>query len=416
MNPKIVEIVLAAGVAAAALTGAASAQNSPAGAALDTSLRSAVERKDVPGVVTLITDRKGVLYQSAFGVADVATGRPLTQDSMFRIASMTKPVTSLALMQLVEQGKIGLDDPVEKYLPELKNPQVIESFNAANGDYKVRPAATLPTVRQVLTHTSGLGYPFTSAILRDFKPRAGEKYAFGGPLLFDPGTRWHYGTSLDVVGRLVEVMSGQKLEDYFHDHIFVPLKMNDTSYNVPEAKGPRLVAQQQRDGAKMDGPVVLQIPPLVGLTIAEPIGGGGLASTASDYGRFMRMILNNGELDGVRIIKAETVALMEQNQIGVVSVPALKAAMPRSVDFTFIADGRDKWGLGFLITADQLPGMRSPGSLSWGGINNTYFWIDPARGIGGVILMQYLPFADANALAVYRTFERGAYQLVSAER
>jgi CubicO group peptidase (beta-lactamase class C family) len=261
-----------------------------------------------------------------------------------------------------------------------------------------------------------MGYPFTSAILRDFKPRAGETYPLGGPLLFDPGTRWHYGTSLDVVGRLVEVVSGQKLEDYFREHIFIPLKMNDTSYNVPEAKGPRLVAQQQRDGAKMDGPVVLQIPPLVGLTIAEPIGGGGLASTADDYGRFMRMFLNGGELDGVRVIKAETVELMSQNQIGVVSVPALKTALPRSVDFTFIADGRDKWGFGFLITADQVPGKRSPGSLSWGGINNTYFWIDPARGIAGTIMMQYLPFADPKALAVYDAFERGAYQLANAER
>jgi len=416
MNPRIAQLVLTAGVAVAALTGAASAQKSPAVAALDASLRSAVERKDVPGVVALVTDRKGVLYENAFGVADVATGRPLKTDALFRIASMTKPVTSLALMQLVEQGKIGLDDPVEKYLPELKNPQVVESFDATTGDYKLRAASTLPTVRQVLTHTSGLGYPFTSAILRDFKPHAGETYAFGGPLLFDPGTRWHYGTSLDVVGRLVEVVSGQKLEDYFHDHIFVPLKMNDTSYNVPEAKGPRLVAQQQRDGAKMDGPVVLQIPPLVGLTIAQPIGGGGLASTADDYGRFMRMFLNGGELDGVRVIKAETVKLMEQNQIGAVTVPALKTALPRSADFTFIADGRDKWGLGFLITVDQLPGLRSPGSLSWGGINNTYFWIDPARGVAGTILMQYLPFADAKALEVYRAFERGTYQLVNAER
>ena len=416
MNRKMARLVFTAGVAVAALTGAASAQKSPAVAALDTSLRNAVERKDVPGVVTLITDRKGVLYESAFGVADVASGRPLKTDALFRIASMTKPITSTALMQLVEQGKIGLDDPVEKYLPELKNPKVIESFNAATGDYKLRPAATPPLVRQVLTHTSGLGYPFTSAILRDFKPHAGETYAFGGPLLFDPGTRWHYGTSLDVVGRLVEVVSGQKLEDYFHDHIFVPLKMNDTSYNVPEAKGPRLVAQQQRDGAKMDGPVVLQIPPLVGLTIAEPIGGGGLASTADDYGRFMRMILNGGELDGARVLKAETVKLMEQNQIGAVSVPALKSALPRSADFTFIADGRDKWGYGFLITVDQLPGMRSPGSLSWGGINNTYFWIDPARGVAGTIMMQYLPFADAKALEVYRAFERGTYELVKAER
>jgi methyl acetate hydrolase len=416
MDSRIAEMVITAGVAVAAFTGAASAQNSPASAALDTSLRSAVERKDVPGVVALITDRKGVLYQSAFGVADVATGRPLTQDALFRIASMTKPITSTALMQLVEQGKIGLDDPAEKYLPELKNPQVIESFNAATGDYKLRPAARLPLVRHFLTHTSGLAYPFTSAIWRDFKPHAGETYPFGGPMLFDPGERWHYSTSIDVVGRLVEVVSGQKLEDYFHDHIFVPLKMNDTSYNVPDAKGPRLVAQQQRDGAKMDGPVVLQIPPLVGLTVDEPIGGGGLASTADDYGRFMRMILNGGELDGARVLKAETVKLMEQNQIGAVSVPALKSALPRSADFTFIADGRDKWGYSFLITVDQVPGKRSPGSLSWAGINNTYFWIDPARGIGGTIMMQYLPFADAKALAVYDAFERGAYQLVNAER
>jgi CubicO group peptidase (beta-lactamase class C family) len=165
----------------------------------------------------------------------------------------------------------------------------------------------------------------------------------------------------------------------------------------------------------MDGDIILQSQQL-GLTIAAPIGGGGLASTAEDYGRFMRMILNGGALDGARVLKAETVALMSQNQIGAVSVTALKSALPRSADFTFIADGRDKWGLGFLITVDQVPGKRSPGSLSWGGINNTYFWIDPARGMAGVIMMQYLPFADAKALAVYDAFERGAYQLVSAER
>jgi methyl acetate hydrolase len=136
----------------------------------------------------------------------------------------------------------------------------------------------------------------------------------------------------------------------------------------------------------------------------------------NDYGRFVRMLLNGGELEGARVLKAETVTLMSQNNIGAVSVPALKTALPRSADFSFIADGRDKWGLGFLITTDQVPGKRSPGSLSWGGINNTYFWIDPSRGIAGVILMQYLPFADAKALAVYDAFERGAYQLMSAER
>lgn len=415
MDRKIAGLAFATGVVAAALASSVSAQNSPWSAALDAGLRGAVERKDVPGVVALVTDRERVRYQSAFGVADIATGRPLTADALFRVASMTKPITSLALMQLVEQGRIGLDDPAEKYLPELAGLKVFESFDAATGAYQLRPASRPATVRHFLTHTSGLAYPFTSATWRDFKPRPGETYPFGGPLLFDPGERWHYSTSTDVVGRLVEVVSGQKLEDYFRQHIFAPLEMDDTSYTVPEAKGPRMVAQQQRAGERMDGTIELQ-KPQPGLAIAAPIGGGGLASTASDYGRFVRMLLNGGSLDGARVLKAETVALMGQNHIGAVTVPALKSALPRSADFTFIADGRDKWGLGFLITVDQVPGKRSPGSLSWGGINNTFFWIDPARGVAGVIMMQYLPFADAKALAVYDTFERGTYQLLDAER
>jgi CubicO group peptidase (beta-lactamase class C family) len=414
MNRKT-GVVVAMSIALAAACGVAQAQNVAGSDAIDASLRAAVERGDVPGVVALVTDRNGVIYQNAFGVTDVASKRQLTTEAMFRIASMTKAITSAALMQLVEQGRVGLDDPVEKYLPELANPRVIESFDPATGDYRLRPATRSITVRHVLTHTSGLAYPFTSATWRDLKPRAGDTFAFGGPLLFDPGERWHYSTSTDVVGRLVEVVSGQKLEDYFRQHIFTPLKMTDTSYNVPEEKGPRLVAAQQRAGDRMNGDIVLQNPQPA-LTIPAPIGGGGLASTASDYGRFVRMILNNGELDGARVLKAETVALMSQNQMGAVSVPALKTALPRSADFSFIADGRDKWGLGFLITVDQVPGKRSPGSLSWGGINNTYFWIDPSRGIAGVILMQYLPFADAKALAVYDAFERGAYQLAQGNR
>jgi len=412
MKRRTAEVVLTLCMLAASF-GTAGAQGSSGSAAIDASLRAAVERKDVPGVVALVTNRERVLYQGAFGVADVATGRALDVNALFRIASMTKPVTSLALMQLIEQGRIGLDDPVEKYLPELANPKVFESFDAATGAYRLRPASRPVTTRHVLTHTSGLAYPFTSATWRDFKPRAGETYPFGGPLLFDPGERWHYSTSTDVVGRLVEVVSGQKLEDYFREHIFVPLKMTDTSYNVPQDKAVRLVAAQQRAGERMDGAIVLQSPQ-PGLTIPAPIGGGGLASTANDYGRFVRMFLNGGELDGARVLKAQTVALMGENAMGVVSVPALKTHLARSADFSFIADGRDKWGLGFLITVDQVPGKRSPGSLSWGGINNTYFWIDQSRGVAGVILMQYLPFADAKALAVYDAFERGAYQLLNA--
>jgi CubicO group peptidase (beta-lactamase class C family) len=411
MNQQIGQPALDAGTTT--LSGAVNQQHAQESLALDASLRSAVERKDVPGVVALITDRDQVLYQSAFGTADVSTDRPLTSDALFRIASMTKPITSVALMQLVEQGRIGLDDPAEKYLPELAKLQVVTSFDAATGECRLRPAVRSATPRHFLTHTSGLAYPFTSEVWRDMKPAAGDTFPFGGPLLFDPGESWHYSTSTDVVGRLVEVVSGQKLEDYFREHIFAPLGMDDTFYNVPEAKGRRLVAQQQRAGAQMEGAVELQDPQL-GLTIVAPIGGGGLASTVDDYGRFVRMLLNGGAFDRARVLRAETVALMAQDHIGTLGVPAQKSTLPRSADFTFIADGRDKWGLGFLITSDRVAGMRSPGSLSWGGINNTYFWIDPASGIAGVLMMQFLPFADAKALAVYNAFERGAYRLVAS--
>jgi len=414
MHRKIAAAVFTIPFAFALVSGIALAQDrTRAGALIDQKLREAVERKDVPGVVALVTDRKGVIYQGAFGVADVASGRALAQDALFRIASMTKPVTSTAAMQLIEQGKLALEDPVEKYLPEMAKLPVFDSFDAKTGNYHLHISSKPITVRHVLTHTSGLGYPFTSATLRDFKPRAGETYP-DGPLLFEPGEKWWYGTSTDIVGRLVEKISGQKLEDYYRQQIFTPLGMNDTSYNVPEAKGARLVAQQQRDGERMDGAIVKQ-PMQLGLTIAQPIGGGGLASTASDYGRFMRMLLNGGELDGKRVLKAETVALMGQNHIGSVTVPALASALPRSRDFTFVADGRDKFGLGFLITTDHVPGKRSAGSLSWGGINNTYFWVDQSRGIAGVIMLQYLPFADPAALTVHNAFERAAYQLADAK-
>jgi methyl acetate hydrolase len=266
MNQKIVGVSM--GIVLAASTGAARAQNSPGGTGIAAALRGAVERKDVPGVVALITDRRRVLYQGAFGVADVSTGRALTADALFRIASMTKAITSTAAMQLIEQGRFSLDDPVEKYLPEFANLKVFESFDAATGDYRLRPASSPPTVRHILTHTSGLGYPFTSAILRDFKPQPGENYPFGGPLLFEPGERWHYGTSTDVAGKLVENVLGQNLEDYFRQHIFAPLQMSDTSYNVPQEKASRLVAAQQRAGERMDGAIVLQTAQ-PGLTIPE---------------------------------------------------------------------------------------------------------------------------------------------------
>lgn len=396
------------GAPLAAASGGASA--APASAALDDTLRRAMDSNGIPGVVAFAADRNRVLYHGAFGVADMATRRPMTEDAMFRIASMTKAITSIAAMQLVEQKRFGLDDPVEKYLPQFAGLKMFDSFDAATGDYRLRPATKSVTVRHLLTHTSGLGYNFTSPIVRDFKPRAGEQYSVG-PLLFEPGERWLYSTSTDWVGRLVETVSGQSLTDYFRERIFTPLKMTDTHYNIPAEKHARLVALHRR---QPDGAFVKEAsqPPT---TLNTIIGGGGLTSTAPDYIRFVRMVLNDGALDGARMVSAETIAAMSRNQIGALGVPALKTAMPeRSADFSFIADGRDKWGLGFLIAAAQTPGGPSAGSLSWGGINNTYFWIDRSRGIAGVILMQFLPFADRNALALYDTFQRGVYRLADS--
>src|SRR5579883_330202 len=379
---------------------------------LDSDLQHAVDRKDAAGVVVMAANAKGVIYQGAFGVADIGAAAPLKMDSLFRIASMTKAVTSTAAMQLIEQGRFKLDDPVAKYFPDFAKLQMFESFDHATGAYRLKPVTTPVTVQHLFTHTSGLGYPFTSDILRDFKPKPGESYPVG-PLLFEPGTRWHYGTSVDWLGRLVEKVSGQPLEDYFHQKIFMPLGMPDTFYFVPKAKEARLVTVNRRlpDGSLAKDAAQ---PPTAGFT---PIGGGGLTSTAADYIRFTRMFLNGGELDGARVLSAQSVTAMGQNHIGTVGVPALKSAMAdRSEDFSFIADGRDKWGLGFLITADAVAGKRAAGSLSWGGINNTYYWLDPARGVTGVIMMQFLPFADKRALGVYDTFERGVYRIADASR
>jgi methyl acetate hydrolase len=379
---------------------------------IDAPLRQAVADRTIAGVVVMATDREGAFYRGAFGVADAETARPMTLDALFRIASMTKPITSVAALQLAEAGRMRLDDPVERYLPAFSGIRVLESFDPATGDYMVRPARNAVTVRHLMTHCAGLGYAFTCSQLRDFKPRAGDEFPVG-PLMFEPGERWLYGTSTDWLGRVVEVVSGEPLDEFFRRNILDPLAMMDTFYSVPPEKQARLVAAHRRQG---DGTIAKE-PSQPSPVVSPAMGGGGLTSTATDYIRFTRMLLNDGALDGVRILAPETVEQMSQNQIGALGVPALASALPeRSGDFAFVADGRDKWGLGFLITTDEVGGKRSAGSLSWGGISNTYFWVDRARGIAGVILMQFLPFADPQALAVYDAFERGVYRLADAMR
>jgi CubicO group peptidase (beta-lactamase class C family) len=382
---------------------------------IDGVLSAAVARGDVPGLVAVAATRTGILYQGAFGRADVGGHRAMSIDAIFRIASMTKPVTSVAAMQLVEQGRIGLDDAADKFLPELADMKVLGSFDPATGAYTVHRASRPITIRHLFTHTSGFGYGFTSATVRDFKPRRGETYV-DGPLLFEPGSDWMYGTSVDWLGRVVEKVSGQNLEDYFREHIFRPLQMVDTFYNVPAAKQERRVTVHRRPDGRADAPLV-ERPNQPSTPATSFNGGGGLLSTAGDYIRFERMLLNGGSLDGARILSPASVARMGQNQIGALHAHALKSAQPDlSMDFSFIDEGADQWGLGFLLTARQVSGKRSAGSMSWGGINNTYFWIDPSRQVAAVLMMQFVPFADTKALAIYDAFERGVYQRLDGRR
>jgi methyl acetate hydrolase len=382
-------------------------------AAIDQTLERAVAQHDVPGVVALVVDRRGVLYQKAVGVADAGTGRPIAADAVFRIASMTKPITSIAAMQLIEQHRLSLDDAASKYLPELGKIPVVTSFDAQSGRYTTSPPSHPVTIRHLMTHTSGFGYGFTSPITRDFKPRADDPLASltpsmpGGtaPLLFEPGSQWVYGTSTDWLGRVVEQVSGQTLDAFLRAHVLDPLRMTDTTFAVPEPARPRVPAVHRRATGDAFASTPATFP-----TPTSFSGGGGLSATAADYGRFIRMVLNDGTLDGARIVTAETIRAMSSNQIGKLGVRALKSAQPQlSADFTFINDDRDKWGLGFLISTEPAAGKRAPGSLSWGGINNTWFWIDPANGIGGVFMSQLLPFADGRVLSTYDAFERAVY-------
>jgi methyl acetate hydrolase len=376
-------------------------------AAIDAYLETAVRDKGIPGVVALVADADRVLYTGAFGRQDAARGVPMAPDTIFRIASMTKPVTSVAVMMLVQEGDLGLDDAISDYLPSFENPQVIETFDAATRTYTSRPASGPITVRHLLTHTSGLGYAFSNhtlaALAADAEPGASVTRF---PLLHDPGARWTYGESTRVLGTLVEEISGQPLDEFFAERIFVPLGMSDTFYTVPAPKTGRVATIHNRTG---DGFVETPNP----AEITAPVyGDGGLHSTAADYAKFIQLFLNRGRApSGVRLLSEATVALMAENHIGAIFVEQQPAAVPALSEPFPLGAGRDKFGLGFQVTGPHRdPLARSPGSLSWAGIFNTEFWIDPARGIGGVLLMQYLPFYDAAAIETLQGFERRVYE------
>ncbi len=374
-------------------------------AEIDAYLSHAIETTKIPGMVAMVADADGILYRGAFGRADAANDKPMAVDSIFRLASMTKPVTSAAVMMLVEQGKVALDDPIARYLPEFEHPEVIVTFNSQDKTFTKRPATTQITVRHLLTHTSGLGYSFSSPILAALIGGDPTASATGFPLLHDPGTKWTYGESTRVLGRLVEKVSGQTLDRFLTERIFVPLGMNDTFYVVPAAKHDRVVTTfRTTDNGLVESPNPEQIS-------APIFGDGGLHSTAADYVKFMQMFLHGGRSpDGKRLLSEESVKLMSHTQTGKVKVE-LQPTANEAVSLPFpLGAGRDTFGLGFQITGEHKdPGARSPGSLSWAGIFNTEFWIDPERGISAVLLMQYLPFYDTTAIETLQGFEQRVY-------
>ncbi|HLZ28241.1 MAG TPA: serine hydrolase domain-containing protein [Chloroflexota bacterium] len=379
---------------------------------VDQVLERAVDAGEVPGVVALAADDSGVIYSGAFGKRVVGQDAEMTLDTEVWIASMTKAVTSVAAMQLVEQGSISLDEPISNHLPELAAVPVLDGFDA-NGAPVLRAPRRPITLRHLLTHTAGFVYDIWNADMLHYQEHTRipgiiecKNATLQLPLAFDPGDRWDYGINIDWVGQAVERLSGQTLEAYFKEHIFGPLGMGDSGFVVGSDQRARLAGMHARlpDGSLQAIPFeVPQAPEFF-------MGGGGLYSTGPDYLNFERMLLGGGQLGQARVLRPETVAEMGRNQIGELTVGLLKTSVPGSSnDAEFFPGMVKKWGLGYMISTEEAPTGRSAGSLAWAGLANTYYWIDPTRRVTGVILTQILPFADATVLNLFDRFERAIY-------
>jgi len=377
-------------------------------AALTQQINAAVARGDTPGVVEIIVNREGILYEGVAGKFDVAKNVPMPANAIFVIASMTKPVTSVAIMMLLEEGKVRLDDPVSAYLPGFDNPQVITKFNEKDATYETRPAKRAITIRHLLTHTSGIGYAFTNPT--EYRlTQATKKGEWELPLLSDPGDKWNYSASTRVLGMVVEKVTGVGLEAWYQERIFKPLGMVDTSFAVAAGKQSRVPTNHSR----FTGTLVEAARTPIPSTPTPPFrGDGGLYSTAQDYALFVRMLLNGGKLNGTKILSESSVRMMGENHIGSIFVERQPDADQQRTKPFPLGAGKDKFGLGFQLASND-PAMskfRSPGSMSWAGIFNTEFWIDPVKHIGAVQMMQVLPFYDDGAIRTLRDFEELVYK------
>jgi len=382
---------------------------SPALGDVDQALRQAVNARTVPGIVAIAATDKGIVYEGAFGPS-------VTADSVFWIASMTKAITATAAMTLVEQGKLQLEQPMGKLLPQLEAPKVLEGFDAS-GAPKLRPAKRPITLRHLLTHTAGFTYSIWSEPMTQYEKVTGTPFigeckngSFNAPLMFDPGDRWEYGINIDWVGKAVEAVSDQSLEVYFREKIFAPLGMTDTGFLIGSAHKARVVPMFSRQSDGSLKPMEFEMPQRPEFFMA----GGALYSTPRNYMQFLQMLLHDGTFNGAQVLKPETVALMRQNHIGDLNVVTLKTVRPDlSNDANLFPGMPQKWGLSFAINTEPGPAGRSAGSLAWAGLFNTYFWLDPNKRVTGTIMTQLLPFADEQVLKLFAKFESGLYAAVA---
>ena len=374
-------------------------------------LEAAAKSGRVPGVVATVGNASGVLYEGAFGERSVEGHVPMTNDTVVWIASMTKAITGAVAMQQVEQGRLSLDAPASDVCPYLGEVQVLDGFTS-EGAPRLRPPKRPVTLRHLLTHSAGFSYEIWNPDYVTYLERTGTPSIFGCvdkglemPLVFDPGDRWEYGINIDWVGKMVEAVTGHDLDTVMRTDLFEPLGMDSTGFKISASQRERLAAVHLRgpDGLQHLGFEMPQEPEFW-------MGGGGLYSTVGDYLRFTRAILRGGELDGHRILAADTVAEMSRNNMGSCNVTTLTSVHPFSNDANFYPGMTQKWGLSFMINTEDTPEGRSAGSLAWAGLANSYYWIDPTKNVTGVMATQLFPFADTEALALFKEFESAVYR------
>lgn len=380
-------------------------------------LEQAVADATVPGAVAVTVTRDGAVEQACAGRLRVDGETPVQADTMFRLMSMTKAFASVAALQLIEQGRLELEQEVTSVLPEFGELMVLEGFD---GDRpRLRAPARQATIRHLLTHTAGHAYGFANRDVLRYHHLTGVPDPFRGlraglnmPLVADPGTEWNYGINTDWLGQVIEAISGQDLAAYLAEHVFTPLEMSETTFAPTDGQRRRLMAIHSRTA---DGGLALAD---LDVPIAEPEfwpAGHGAYGTAGDYARFLAALLGGGELDGNRILQPETVELAFSDHLGGITLPAVtESAIPELANDIPSLPFSQGWGLGFHLFTEDIPGMRRAGSGDWAGIFNCYYWLDRISGVAVAFLTQVLPFFDERIVEVLQAVEQATYAGITA--